>query len=211
MMEREVGDRNFPIWLIGDSNPNQWESKLLTPFDPRHPARHSIWTPILDEIQDRVFRAARIRMDTSRIYIRNAVDDANKKPYRSEIEWKIDSEISAFSRLIKSHRPVILLSFGAFSFEFVRRSIENEEKHNYSFWGSERLGEAFRGRTKSFNKAQVNIFPLLHVSIARGKFIKSHQNFCGNNNEDANYFLYTSEIISEILLTQCRQLPIWIE
>jgi hypothetical protein len=52
MMAADVGNKNFPIWLLGDSNPERWQGELKTPFDPRHPVRHNIWTSILDVIQD---------------------------------------------------------------------------------------------------------------------------------------------------------------
>ena len=53
MMAAEHNDPRFPIWLIGDSNPKNWENRLSYPLDARHPARHSIWTPVLDAMQDR--------------------------------------------------------------------------------------------------------------------------------------------------------------
>lgn len=37
-MKPQVGDPDFPIWLLGDSNPKGWQSVLETPLDPRHPA-----------------------------------------------------------------------------------------------------------------------------------------------------------------------------
>ena len=46
-MNRDSGSRNFPIWLIGDSSPAEWEAYLVDPLDSKHPARHNIWTPIL--------------------------------------------------------------------------------------------------------------------------------------------------------------------
>ena len=33
-MEREVGSKEFPVWLLGDLNPTRWEDDLETPFDP---------------------------------------------------------------------------------------------------------------------------------------------------------------------------------
>src|SRR5206468_1595661 len=57
MMRREVGEQSFPMWLIGDSNPDEWENDLETPFDPRHSARHNIWTAVIDVVQDRLFRS----------------------------------------------------------------------------------------------------------------------------------------------------------
>ena len=87
-MDREIGDKSFPIWLLGDSNPKNWESKLNSPFDARHPARHNIWTPIVDEIQEHLFIQRRSRLKTSTVYIRNAIENANNKPKRSA-EWQV--------------------------------------------------------------------------------------------------------------------------
>ena len=59
MMKKEVGSKSFPIWLLGDSNPEQWQNKLDEPLDSRHPIRHNIWTSVLNVIQDRIFREHR--------------------------------------------------------------------------------------------------------------------------------------------------------
>lgn len=32
-MQRSVGNPRFPIWLLADSNPRQWQSVLQTPLD----------------------------------------------------------------------------------------------------------------------------------------------------------------------------------
>lgn len=55
-MKKDIENKAFNIWLLGDSNPKNWDSILETPLDPRHPARHSIWTPVIDVIQDQAFR-----------------------------------------------------------------------------------------------------------------------------------------------------------
>ena len=34
-MKRKTGEEKIPIWLIGDSEPDNWENYLDTPFDPR--------------------------------------------------------------------------------------------------------------------------------------------------------------------------------
>ena len=41
-MLKEYGSKNFPIWLLGDSNPINFHQKLTYPLDPLHPARHNI-------------------------------------------------------------------------------------------------------------------------------------------------------------------------
>jgi len=112
-MEKEIGNKDFAIWLLGDSNPKNWQDILLAPLDPRHPARHSIWTSVLDVIQDEVFRRCRTRVDTSAIYIRNAIEDPSMKPPSDTVDWKEDviSYIDELSKLLKQHRPILLFCF----------------------------------------------------------------------------------------------------
>lgn len=86
-MLQEAGERNFPLWLLGDSNPKNWADKLNKPLDPRHPAIHNIWTPIIDSIQDKVYRENCLRVETTELYIRNALENANEKPNNNEKIW----------------------------------------------------------------------------------------------------------------------------
>jgi hypothetical protein len=209
-MRKEVGSKISEIWLLGDSNPKNWQDVLETPFDPRHPAVHSIWTPVLDEIQDRVFRACRRRIDTSSIYMRNAVEDPTDKPKPQSIEWQagVEAEVQAFRKILFEHCPRMLFSFGAFSFEFARRALQ-EPSQNYSHWGTKRLGQEFRWRIAAFDMGTVNLLPLLHVSIARGRFIKGHEYFC--EQEGANYFEFVGKEIADRLIAQQDELQVWIE
>lgn len=66
-MKDHTGDLSFPIWLLGDSNPKNWQDRLDTPLDPRHPAVHNIWTPIIDIIQREVYMKIGKRIDTKPI------------------------------------------------------------------------------------------------------------------------------------------------
>ena len=54
-MKDSTGNPEFPIWLVGGSPPEAWADKLDTPLDPRHPARHSIWTSVADSMLDRLY------------------------------------------------------------------------------------------------------------------------------------------------------------
>ena len=211
MMEREVGDCNFPLWLIGDSNPPQWQLSLKTPLDPRHPIRHNIWTSILDVIQDKVYRASKKRINTSSIFIRNAVDDSTKKPSQTSNQWSksTEYEISALENLIKEYKPIMLFCFGAFSYEFVRRAMGAQEKRKYGYWGAKMLGDEFRIRIEEFNPKKTNIIPLLHRSISGGKFIESHEYFCGE--KGVNYFEVVGDKIADRILQYSDQLQIWID
>ena len=112
-MEPESGCRNSPIWLIGDSPPDRWKDCLSEPLDPRHPARHSIWTPIIDGIQERAFRRDRLRLDTCRIHIRNAVLDRSHKDMAKGRDWSgLKHDTEELGRLLNKYRPRLVLTFG---------------------------------------------------------------------------------------------------
>jgi len=210
-VKKETGSKYSEIWLLGDSNPKRWQGVLETPFDPRHPARHSIWTPVLDVIQDQVYRESRRRLDTSSLYIRNAIEDPSGKPASQSIMWEgiSETEVRYFREILVEHRPKVLLSFGAFSFEFARRSLDQEPVRRYSYWGARQLGQEFRQRIAKFDLGAINLLPLLHVSIARGRFIQAHEYFC--QQEGANYFEYVGKQIAEKLIDHQDELRIWIE
>jgi len=210
-MKKEVGDRNSEIWLLGDSNPKNWQTVLETPLDPRHPARHSIWTPVLEIIQDRVFRENRSRVDTSSIYIRNAIEDPAGKPRSNSIKWEtiVERELQGFQEVVRGCQPKILFSFGAFAFEFARRAFGEEPKRSHNYWGARNLGHEFRQRVDQFDLNATNLLPLLHVSIARGWFIQSHEYFSGQ--EGGNYFEFVGNRIAQTLMEHGDRLKVWIE
>ena len=208
-MKREDNRPNAPIWLLGDSEPLNWRNKLDTPFDPRHPIRHNIWTPIIDVIQDKVFREDKRRVDASKIYIRNAIGDPVNKPSNAELIWNkhVQDEIADFSRLLRNYRPFMVFCFGAFAFEFARRA-SDIDGNKYGYWNTLKLGNEFAKRIKQCGDNDNNIIPLLHRSIAGGYFLKSHENFVGF--ADENYFKYVGEKIAQVLLAEKDNLNIWI-
>ena len=209
-MIREIGSPEFQIWLLGDSNPVNWFENLATPLDPRHPARHSIWTPVLDVIQDKVYRHARLRVDTTNVYIRNAIEEPANKPKGNVSTWldPVLLDNQEFRSLVHKFQPVLVLSFGAFAYEFARRALGETPQYAYGYWGARSMGVDFCKRTENFNPKQTNIFPLLHVTIARGKFIESHNYYCDQTG--ANYFDYTGSRLAEILLAHRDSLNVWI-
>jgi hypothetical protein len=211
-MGRVTGSPEFPLWLLGDSNPKNWADVLATPLDPRHPARHSIWTPVLEIIQDRVYRRARLRVDTSCLFVRNAIGDPGDKPEGNEPEWSrpVQEDLQSYKMMLVESKPKFVFCFGAFAYEFARRALGETPIQSHNYWGAERLGVDFCQRIASFNSEQTNILPLLHVSIARGKFIESHEYFCGHQ-KGANYFEYVGVQIADLMLSYHDQLKIWIE
>ena len=208
-MEPESGRRNSPIWLIGDSPPDRWKDYLSEPLNPRHPARHSIWTPIIDGIQERVFRRDRLRVDTACIHIRNAVLDRSHKDRAKGRDWSgLNHETEELGRLLDQYRPRLVFTCGAFSFEFTKRSLRRGEDRAYNYWSTKRLGKEFRRGVETFSMSDINLLPLLHVSIAR-KFLVSHQKF--TRDCDGNYFNYVAEEVSGLFLRHKDELPgLWI-
>lgn len=67
-MEAYTGAPRFPVWLVADSEPKNWHKLLLTPLDPRHPARHNIWTSVLEYMQEALYEQKRLRFDTVKLY-----------------------------------------------------------------------------------------------------------------------------------------------
>ena len=110
-----AGEPTFPIWLIGDSPPDEGADKLDTPLDPRHPARHSIWTSVADPMQDRLYRQKKLRLDTSRLYIRNAMSQRLEAGNISEQSHRWREELKI---LLDLHKPKIVLTFGTDALEW---------------------------------------------------------------------------------------------
>ena len=210
MMVRECGNAGFPIWLLGDSEPKNWRKQLCKPLDVRHPIRHNIWTSILDVVQDEIHRKLRKRLDTKDIYIRNAIDDPAIKPKNNQKIWNADVEyeLNNFKLLINKHKPVIIVSFGSFAYEFGRRATGSTDFKEFRYWSTLELGDEFRERINSFNIDNTNLLPLLHRSIAGRFFLQSHNNFC--RNFGANYFNYVGEEIADVIVRNKNNLNIWI-
>jgi hypothetical protein len=211
-MKKETGNPSSPIWLLGDSNPKKWQDKLNTPLDPRHPAMHNIWTPIIDIIQRELYVKIGKRINVKPIYIQNAIEDPSIKPQPNEKNWntKIKNRINDFRKQVQKHNPAFVFSFGAFSFEFARRCLKTDILRSHNYWGSLRLGKKFRARISDFDAGKVNLIPLLHVSIARGHFLKSHKNFCDGDSEE-NYFEYVGVRLAEKITQFERSLNVGLE
>jgi hypothetical protein len=218
MMKAEVGDKTFALWLLGDSNPKNWADRLDFPLDPRHSARHSIWTPILDMIQQEAFLARHTRIDVSNLYVRNAIQNADHKPKDNVLEWKDEPELNAaitqdianLHTLAEQYKPKIIFTFGAFSFEFARRAVEGtNDPYVYGYWSTRLLGQEFRRRIENFDPQKVNVVPLLHATIARGRFLESHRDFCAG--EDTNYFVFTGTKLGQLLVKHYEAFSFWMQ
>jgi len=206
-MKDSTGNPEFPIWLIGDSPPEAWADKLDTPLDPRHPARHSIWTSVADPMQDRLYRMGKRRLDTSQLYIRNAMN----KPFtgRGISEFLRLSEES-LKEMLSNYQPNILLTFGVSAFMITLFALGESPQRIYDT--TKLLGEQFRHRIENYDNRKVNVIPLLHASIARRHFLKAHEYFVdGHGGTPPNYFEYVGAILADLLLAELSDKKIWIK
>ena len=199
-MKEFTGDPKFPIWLIGDSPPEAWADKLDTPLDPRHPARHNIWTSVADPMQDRLYRKGKLRLNTSCLYIRNAMLSLGEQIQLSGPRLK---------ELLDKHRPNVVLTFGASAFMIALFASGEVPQKLYKT--TKLLGEQFRSRIEKYDEHKVNIIPLLHVSIARRWFLSAHRDFVGTyGSMPPNYFDYVGIKLADLLLAKLHDKPIWI-
>jgi len=212
-MEDSVGDPGFPVWLVADSEPKRWQGVLLTPLDSRHPARHSIWTSVVDYMQEVFYRQDRRRLATNRMYITNAIKDSDDKPRPTDADWsyKIKDGARLLGDKLSDCEPKVVITFGAFAFEFVRRALKEEPSVPFSHWSTKRLGIEFKRRVALFDISGINVFPFLHVSISRGRFLESHKYFVGDGaDEPPNYFKFVGTTLANLLVGQCKELAIWV-
>ena len=195
MMKRESGEKNSPIWIL---------------FNPKHPISHDNWTPVIDEIQDKVYRKLKTRIETSDIYFRNAVTDISIVP--NTLNWwgpEVAKEIELFREIALKYKPIILFSFGAFAFEFLRRVYEIKPEKGPKSWGTSNLGEEFEKSIESFDINKTNIIPLLHRVGASTSFIDTDNYFCRKEGE--NYYRYVGSKLAEKIIENKDRFDIWIK
>jgi hypothetical protein len=203
MRLKPQGIETSPIWLIGDSDPKNWgPPKLEFVFDDRHPTIHNIWTSIIYKIQKKVYKQKSKMIDDGKFYIRNAIGNADMRPKPDDCFWNnstigvtksnyLTSQMNDVKYLINKYEPKMIITFGAFAFEFIRRC---NGLTNYPFrkWRAKELKNEF---INSINNKEI-IIPLLHRSISMGFFLSSHKQFSHDSieaNPNGNYFEYVSE------------------
>lgn len=206
----EFGDRDFPIWLISDMEVSNMNAEIKGAFDYRLPMRHIIFTSVLNKIQEYVFRAGKLRIDTSTLYYYNSLPKNISKPNINDVIWSKEllSELDALKQLIETHKPKIIFVFGTFSYEGLRRIKNISPQRSYGSWTPKDLGNAFRQSTNDFNINQTNVIPLLDRSITGWRFLESHKEF--TTMEHGDYYDFTGKIIAEIIFEHKEALDIWI-
>lgn len=189
---RESGEKTYPIWLL---------------VNPKHPAvRHNIWSPVLAAIQDKVYMEMHTRIDSTNLYIRNAVEDGGIVP--RTLNWwgsEVATEIELFREIVFQYKPKILITFGAFPYEFMRRVYEIKPEKGPKSWGTINLGNEFGRSIENFDINITNRIPLLRRVIESGKFIEDPSDF----GED--YFQYVGTKIAEKIIENRDSFNIWMK
>lgn len=195
-LARESGEKSDPIWLL---------------VNPKHPAvRYYIWTPVLAVIQDKVFRDIHKRIDTDNILIRNVVRESGL--VANTLNWwgtEVEEEIASFRELVHEHKPKMIVTFGAFPYEFVRRVYELKPIKGPKYWSTARLKDEFERSIVNFDINETNRIPLLRRVVESGKFIEGHNYFCEELVE--NYFYYVGTMIADKIIENKDGFNNWVE
>ena len=198
-----------PIWLLADSLPKKYAGTLKEALNPRHPTRHSIWTPIWNEIQEAVYLPDKRRVDSDRLCIMNAVKtEADCEPDWDFCSTRMQDRIALFGRKVAHSEPCLILTFGRRAFCFALLARGMKPQHRPGAWTCDLLGREFRNAIANFAMTKTNVIPLLHASIARGKWIEAHEGFTGQSN--GNYFEFTGRQLGSLLKEHARNLAIWV-
>jgi len=112
--------------------------------------------------------------------------------------------------MFNKYKPSIVLTFGVQA--FLLTLLAAGEPLKQPLTTTKFLGEQFRRRIEKYDDHKVNVIPLLHVSIARGKFLEAHRDFVGADGQTPpNYFEYVGTKLADLLLTKLSDKLIWVE
>lgn len=188
-MIRESGDQSSPIWLLVNSKyPNDV-------FD--------IWTPILYEIQDRVYRKLHARIDRGRIFIMYASSNIGRVSNTSKfLPAKTAAEIIKLRKSILQHQPKLLITFGTITNELVQRIFTEQTEDGLDYWKSANLEREFERSIVNFDITRTNWIPL----IRKVKGWKSLQDW----EESERYFREAATKIADKIIENKESLKLWI-
>jgi len=112
------------------------------------------------EIQDKVYRKLHARINSKKIFIKNAVSDIGRVT-DSSIQAEVAKSIVTIRESLLEYQPKLLISFGNIAFEFVRRITETRPENGLNYWNSCNLGNAFEHSIETFDISQANSIPLV--------------------------------------------------
>ncbi|WP_407311227.1 hypothetical protein [Desulfosporosinus sp. SB140] len=194
-VKTETGDRSSQIWLL---------------VNPKYPdVRQDIWLPILEVIQDKMFRKLRKRIDTGRIFMKTIVSDIGVVSRASNM-WstEIAEEIVTLRESILEYQPKILITFGSVTYELVTRILGINQEREPKCWQTTNLGDEFQRSMENFEITGINRIPLPLRALTKGKIINEYNYFSWEDCED--YFSVVGTKIADRILENEDCLKIWI-
>jgi len=187
-MKKESGDRSYPIWLL---------------VNPKYPADiYDIWTLIMYEIQDKVYRKLHARINCRNIFIMNTVSDIGRVPNTS-IEAAVAKEIVLLRESVLKHQPKLLITFGTITNEFVRRVFVIRPENGPKYWSTSNLADEFERSIANFDISRTNWIPLIR------RVTKNCKNF-KDCDDCENYYHDVATKIAERIIENKDSLKIWI-
>lgn len=125
---------------------------------------------------------------------------------------EVAAEIKVLRNTIQEYHPKMLISFGGFPFEFLRRVFEIEPQKGPKYWSAPILRNEFEESIKNFEINQANVIPLLRRVIACDncdKYIETQNHF--NSSVTEQYFYHVGAKLSERIIQNKDSLKIWIK
>jgi uracil-DNA glycosylase len=163
---------------------------------------------VADYLQERVFdNGPQLRLDAQKLVFRNAFDSAtqSKLDFTSSV---VETQRVSLSQQLEQFHPPVVFTFGDEAYRFVSYANAPDKPVPLHRLKLEDLGKRFRDVCEKFDPREVNIFPLLHASVARASWAIVGKRFSGPDEEN-NYFRYVGQKLGDVLLRYGRDWPIW--
>lgn len=186
-MKIEAGDKSFPIWLIAN---------------PKYPDDISnIWNPIMYEIQDKVYRKLRARINSRNIFILSAFSNIGKI-CNTSIEEELTKKILILKESVYRYQPKLLITFGAITNEYIKRAFDQGSEGQTKYWNTGNLSNEFEQAIANFDINRPNCIPLV-------RRISKTANTKDWIDQD-NYYYDVATKIAERIIENKDRLEIWI-
>ena len=196
-IQDEFGEKSSPLWLI--INPNYLE------------VRYDIWLPILEVVQEQIFRKLKQRIDSQKIYTKYALSDIGLASGRIQHPGKKE-ELSTLKENISVYQPKLLITFGSMSYELINRLCAKETANGAEsgsrYWSTADLVSEFEQAIKTFDISRTNKIPLPRRVITSVKPAEDYDTYW---QECQGYFLEVGKKIAERIIENKDELNIWIE
>jgi len=130
----------------------------------------------------------------------------------STLNWwgrEVADEIELFREIARVYKPKMLISFGAFPFEFLRRACEIEPQKGPKAWGTAILRNEFEKSIENFDINSINRIPILR-RVVNSENQRENLDFMSRT-ERETYFQHVGTKIAEKIIENKDALDIWLD